>query len=192
MLKKLRDPWFWFVVLIPTVITYITLAQFFGAGLGVKLTDVLDVVSFLLLVALPAVLVGLVTVGAVLMGEQGWTWWQERRKSKNPRHQLFLLVAELEQCKCLIRSINPGMTAEELSEYRETVPEELRVLASRLELLEIRTPQIHESDETNYTYLRDLYSPWRSFLVRLHVRAKHCDIEGARWIESGGLGHSRS
>ena len=192
MLKKLRDPRFWFIGLIPTVITYITLAQIFGAGLGVRLKDVLDVVPFLLLVAVPAVLVGLVTVGVALVGEYGWTRWQERRKAKNPQHRLFLLAAELEQCKCLIRSIKPGMTAEELSEYRETVQEELRVLASRLALLEIKTPLIHESDETNYTYLRNLYSPWRSFLVRLHVCAKRRDIEGARRIESGGLGHSRS
>ena len=84
------------------------------------------------------------------------------------------------------------MTAEELSEYRETLQEELRVLASRLKLLEIRTPPILESDETNYTYLRDLYSPWRSFLARLHVRAKGRDIDGARRIDSGGLGRSRS
>ena len=192
MLKKLRNPWFWFVGVIPTAITYITLAQFFGAGLGVRLKDVLDVVSFLLFVAVPAILVGLLTVGVVLMGKHGWTCWQKRRKAKEPRHQLFLLAAELEHCKCLIRSIEPGMTAEELSEYRETVQEELRVLASRLALLEIKTPLIHESDETNYAYLRDLYSPWRSFLVRLHVRAKRRDIEGARRIESGGLGLSRS
>ena len=192
MLKKLRDPRFWFIVLIPTVITYITLAQFFGAGLGVRLKDVLQVVSFLLLVAVPAVLVGLLTVGVVLMGEYGWTWWQERRKAKDPRHQLFLLAAEIEQCKCLIRSIKPGMTDEELSEYREMLQEELRVLASRLELLDIKTPLIHKSDETDYTYLKDLYSPWRNYLARLHVCAKRRDIEGARRIDSKVLGHSRS
>ena len=192
MLKKLRNPWFWFAGLIPTAITYITLAQFFGAGLGVRLKDVLEVVSFLLLVAVPAVLVGLLTMALVLIGEYRWTWWQQRRKAKDPRYQLFFLAVEIEQCKCLIRSIKPSMTAEDLSEYRETVQEELRVLTGRLELLGIRTPQIYESDETNYTYLRDLYSPWRSFLTRLHVRAKRRDIDGARRIDSGGLGRSRS
>ena len=192
MLKRLRDPQFWFIVLIPTVITYITLAQFFGAGLGVRFNDVLEVVSFLLFVAVPAVLMGVLTVGVVLMGEYGWTRWRERRKAKDPGHQLFLLATEIEQCKCLIRSIKLGMTDEELSEYRETVQEELRVLASRVKLLDIRTPLIHETDETNYTYLRDLYSPWRSFLARLHVCAKRRDIEGARRINSGDLGHSRS
>ena len=105
---------------------------------------------------------------------------------------MFLLATEIEQCKCLIRSIKLGMTDEELSEYRETVQEELRVLASRVKLLDIRTPLIHETDETNYTYLRDLHSPWRSFLARLHVCAKRRDIEGARRINSGDLGHSRS
>ena len=105
---------------------------------------------------------------------------------------MFLLATEIEQCKCLIRSIKLGMTDEELSEYQETVQEELRVLASRVKLLDIRTPLIHETDETNYTYLRDLYSPWRSFLARLHVCAKRRDIEGARRINSGDLGHSRS
>ena len=132
MLKRLRDPQFWFIVLIPTVITYITLAQFFGAGLGVRFNDVLEVVSFLLFVAVPAVLMGVLTVGVVLMGEYGWTRWRERRKAKDPGHQLFLLATEIEQCKCLIRSIKLGMTDEELSEYRETVQEELRVLASRV------------------------------------------------------------
>ena len=176
MLKRLRDPQFWFIVLIPTVITYITLAQFFGAGLGVRFNDVLEVVSFLLFVAVPAVLMGVLTVGVVLMGEYGWTRWRERRKAKDPGHQLFLLATEIEQCKCLIRSIKLGMTDEDLSEYRETVQEELRVLASRVKLLDIRTPLIHETDETNYTYLRDLYSPWRSFLARLHVCAKRRDI----------------
>ena len=39
------------VLVIPTVITYITLAQFFGAGLGVRM---LEIVSFLLFVAVPA------------------------------------------------------------------------------------------------------------------------------------------
>ena len=181
MLKRLR---FWFIVLIPTVATYITLAQFFGAGLGVRLKDVLEVVSFLLLVAVPAVLVGLLTMGVVLIGEYGWTWWQKRGKVTNPGHQLFLLATEVEQCKCLIRSIKPSMTAEELSDYRETVQEELRVLAGSLELLDIKPPLIHETDEADYIYLRDLYSPWRSFLARLHVRAKRCDIEGAKRIYS--------
>ena len=130
MLKRLRDPQFWFIVLIPTVITYITLAQFFGAGLGIRFNDVLEVVSFLLFVAVPAVLMGVLTVGVVLMGEHGWTRWRERRKAKDPGHQLFLLATEIEQCKCLIRSIKLGMTDEELSEYRETVQEELRVLVT--------------------------------------------------------------
>ena len=192
MLKRLRDPRFWLFVLIPTVATYIGLAQLFGAGLGVRLKDVLEIVSFLLLVVVPAVLVGLLAMALVLTGEYGWTWWQERRKAKDPCYQLFLLAIDIEHCNCLIRSIKPGMTDEELSEYRETVQEELRVLASRLGSLEIRTPQIHESDETNYIYLRDLYSPWRSFLTRLDVRAKRRDIEGARRMDSGGLGRSRS
>ena len=192
MLKKLRNLRLWFIVLIPTTVTYITLALFFGAGLGLRLKDVLEVVSFLLLVAVPAVLIGLLTVGLALIGGYGWTWWQERRKAKDPRHQLFLLADEIERCKCLIRSISSPMTAEELTEYRETVQEELRILASRLESLEIRVPLIHESDETSYTYLRDLYSPWRSFLTRLHVRAKHRDIEGAKQINSGSLGRPRS
>ena len=71
MLKRLRNLRFWFIVLIPTVATYITLAQFFGAGLGVRLKDVLEVVSFLLFVAVPAVLVGLLTMGVVLVGNVG-------------------------------------------------------------------------------------------------------------------------
>ena len=181
MLKRLR---FWFIGLIPTVITYITLAQSFGAGLGVRLNDVLAVVSFLLLVAVPAILVGLLSVGIVLMGEYGWTWRQERARAKDPGHQLFLLAAEIEQCKCIIRSIKLGMTDEELADYRETVQEELRVLASRLALLDINTPLIHKSDESDYTYLKGLYSPWRNFLARLHVCAKRRDIEGARRIDS--------
>ena len=45
MLKRLRDPQFWFIVLIPTVITYITLAQFFGAGLGVSPNPPKDVLG---------------------------------------------------------------------------------------------------------------------------------------------------
>ena len=192
MLKRLRDPRFWFIVLIPTVTTYITLALFFGAGWGARLKDVLEVVSFLLLVVVPAVLVGLLTMGVVFIGEYGWSWWQERGKAKDPGHQLFLLAAEIEQCKSLIRSIKRGMTAEELSDYRETVQEELRVLAGRLELLDIKTPLIHETDETDYIYLRDLYSPWRSFLARLHVRARRRDVDGARRIDSGVLRHSRS
>ena len=192
MPKILRPLRFWFIFLIPTATTYITLALFVGAEWGVKLKDVLGVVSFLLLVVVPAVLVGLLTIGVVFIAEYGWSWWQERGKAKDPEHRLFLLAAEIEQCKSLIRSIKRGMTAEELSDYRETVQEELRVLVGRLEMLDIRTPLIHESDETDYTYLKDLYSPWRIFLARLHVCAKHRDIEGAKLINSGGLGRSRS
>ena len=182
MLKKLRDLRFWFTFAIPLGATYLSLAWLFGARLGLRFTHVLDVVSFLLLVVVPAVLVGLLTMGVGLIGEYGWIWWQERKKAKNPGYQLFLLVDEIEQCRCLLRSIKASMTAEELSDYRETVSEELKMLSGRLELIEIKTPLILESDQTDYGYLRDLYSPWKNFLARLHVCAKRREIEGARRI----------
>ena len=182
MLRKLRDLRFWFILAIPLGTTYISLAWLFGARLGVEFAHVLEVVSFLLFVAVPAVLVGLLAVGVALIGEYGWIRWQERRKAKDPRYQLFLLADEIKQCRCLIRSIGASMTAEDLSDYRETVSEELRVLAGRLASIGINTPLILESGQTDYSYLRDLYSPWRSFLARLHVCAKRREIEGARQI----------
>ena len=126
----------------------------------------LEVVSFLLFVAVPAVLMGVLTVGVVLMGEYGWTRWRERRKAKDPGHQLFLLATEIEQCKCLIRSIKLGMTDEELSEYRETVQEELRVLASRVKLLDISPNPPKDTDgrreDSGRGWVRELQGRWEA------------------------------